>query len=251
MITNGLTRRDAIKFLGTGLAVVAVGQATSSVFASESSEKRASLPQPFVLPQLSFEYDALEPHIDARTMELHHSKHHQAYIDNANRALSEYPELMKLTADQLLKDLRIAPEEVRGSLRNQLGGHVNHTLFWSILSPKPIHSPSKELGMAVDRTFGSFDTLKTRLLDAAMKRFGSGWAWLSLDSKRTLQVHSTGNQDSPLMEGLTPILGLDVWEHAYYLHHQNRRQSYLEDLFQVVDWDAVSQRYIQAQTAKS
>ncbi len=251
MSNHDFTRRDAIKVLGTGIAVLALSQNGPGLLAAELPAKKQTAPQPFTLPPLDFEYNALEPHIDARTMELHHAKHHQAYIDNANRTLSEYPDLLKLTAEQLLKDLRVAPETIRTSLRNHLGGHVNHSLFWKTLSPTPDRQPTKGLAKAIDKTFGSFDGLKLRLEEAAMKRFGSGWAWLSLDTKRNLIVHSTANQDSPLMEGFTPLLGLDVWEHAYYLHHQNRRQDYIKDLFEVLAWSQISQRYEQTQASKT
>lgn len=263
MATNmkNLSRREALKVVGTGAAFLAMGltglaenaapaaaQGPASSSGAPKTDKD-SAPQPFTLPPLAYAYDALEPHIDARTMEIHYSAHHQAYIDNANRCLAEYPELLKLTAEQLLKDLRVAPEKVRGLLRNNVGGHVNHTLFWAQLSPKPAHAPGKALGAAIDTAFGSFDAFKERLVDTCMKRFGSGWGWLVVGRDGKLSLYSTANQDSPLMEGLSPILGIDVWEHAYYLKHQNLRKDYILDVLQVVDWHRVDHLYDAALTA--
>ena len=203
------------------------------------------------LPALPYANDALEPHIDARTMEIHHGKHHQAYITNLNNALASHPDLEYKSADALVRDLAAVPDAIRTAVRNNAGGHVNHSFFWSILSPGKGGLPSGPLAAAIDATFGSFDNFKTEFAKAATTRFGSGWAWLVvLDGK--LAVSSTANQDSPIMgkavagcEG-TPILGLDVWEHAYYLHYQNRRPDYISAFWNVVNWDAVAALYTKA-----
>jgi Fe-Mn family superoxide dismutase len=203
------------------------------------------------LPALPYANDALEPHIDARTMEIHHGKHHQAYITNLNNALASHPDLESKSADALVRDLSAVPEAIRTAVRNNAGGHVNHSFFWSILSPGKGGLPTGPLAAAIDATFGSFDNFKTEFAKAATTRFGSGWAWLVvLDGK--LAVSSTANQDSPIMgkavagcEG-TPILGLDVWEHAYYLHYQNRRPDYISAFWNVVNWDAVAALYSKA-----
>lgn len=203
------------------------------------------------LPALPYANDALEPHIDARTMEIHHGKHHQAYITNLNNALASQPDLESKSAEALVRDLAAVPEAIRTAVRNNAGGHVNHSFFWSILSPGKGGLPTGPLAAAIDATFGSFDNFKTEFAKAATTRFGSGWAWLVvLDGK--LAVSSTANQDSPIMgkavagcEG-TPILGLDVWEHAYYLHYQNRRPDYISAFWNVVNWDAVAALYTKA-----
>ncbi|MAT15292.1 MAG: superoxide dismutase [Planctomyces sp.] len=198
----------------------------------------------YSLPKLPYAYDALEPHIDARTMEIHHTKHHQAYIDKANAALEGTP-LADKPVDEVLADLSAVPEDKRGAVRNNGGGHSNHSLFWTILSPNGGGEPGGELGDAIKSTFGSFDDFKKKFGDAAATRFGSGWAWLSVDGGK-LVVESTPNQDTPVSEGRTPILGLDVWEHAYYLNYQNRRPDYVSAFWNVVNWDEVSKRYAAA-----
>lgn len=229
-----LNRRDALKTLGAGAVAIGlgglVGQASAAVPAS------AVTPQPFELPKLGYAYDALEPHIDARTMEIHHTKHHQAYIANAAKALADYPGLKNLSAEDMVKNPAGLPDAVRTTLRNNVGGHVNHSFFWKILSPRRSAGPTGELDRAIARTFGSLDGFKAQFNDAAMKRFGSGWAWLASRPGGALAVVSTANQDSPLSEGAMPILGVDVWEHAYYLHYQNRRADYLAAFWNVVNW---------------
>jgi Fe-Mn family superoxide dismutase len=192
------------------------------------------------VPDLTYAFDALEPHIDARTMEIHHDKHHAAYVTNLNAAL-EGTDLGDLPIEQLIADLSRVPEDKRTAVRNNGGGHANHTLFWEIMGPGG-GAPSGELAAAIDGAFGSLDALKAQVNDAGVKRFGSGWTWLVWNGSG-LAVESTPNQDSPLMEGRTPILGIDVWEHAYYLHYQNRRPDYLAAWWNVVDWDAVSAKY--------
>jgi len=198
---------------------------------------------PLTLPDLPYDYAALEPTIDARTMEIHHSKHHQAYVDNANKAL-EGTEWADRPVEEILRNLDSLPEDRRTAVRNNAGGHANHSLFWEIMAPGA-GEPQGELRTAIDETFGGIDTLKTTVNDAGVKRFGSGWAWVVVQDG-SLSVTSTPNQDSPLMEGQTPILGIDVWEHAYYLSYQNRRPDYLAAWWNVVNWDAVAQRFEQA-----
>lgn len=196
-----------------------------------------------VLPQLTYDYAALEPHFDAKTMEIHHTKHHQAYITNLNAAI-DGTALAGLDIEALISDLSQVPDAIRTTVRNNGGGHANHSLFWTVLSPNGGGQPTGALAQAIDATFGSFDAFKTQFETAAKTRFGSGWAWLSKTADGGLVVGSTANQDSPLMEGNTPLLGLDVWEHAYYLHYQNRRPDYIAAFWNVVDWDAVSSRFL-------
>ena len=191
---------------------------------------------PFTLPALPYAPDALEPHIDKMTMEIHHGKHHQAYITNANKALQGHPALASMTAEEILINLASIEEPLRTALRNNVGGHVNHTFWWTVLSPRGGGAPSGDIEAAITRDFGSVDAFKERFSDAAMKRFGSGWAWLSARDGK-LFVHSTANQDSPISDGAVPIVGIDVWEHAYYLKHQNRRADYVDAFWTVVDWD--------------
>jgi Fe-Mn family superoxide dismutase len=195
------------------------------------------------LPSLPYDYNALEPHIDARTMEIHHTKHHQAYINNALAALEKHPALKEKTAEELISDLSSVPEEIRGAIRNNAGGHANHSLFWTVMGPKAGGQPQGALATAIDAAFGSFDKFKQQFETAAKTRFGSGWAWLSVKADGGLTVTSTPNQDSPLSEGLKPILGLDVWEHAYYLNYQNRRPDYVSAFWNVINWDEVSKRF--------
>lgn len=196
----------------------------------------------YTLPKLPYAYDALQPHIDAKTMEIHHTKHHQAYINNANAALEKHPELASKSAEELLKNLAAIPEDVRTVLRNNAGGHANHSLFWTVMGPGAGGEPTGELGQAITSTFGSFATFKEQFTKAATTRFGSGWAWLSLD-KGKLIVESTANQDTPISEDHTPILGLDVWEHAYYLNYQNRRPDYITAFYNVINWTEVARRF--------
>ncbi len=199
---------------------------------------------PYTLPSLSYPYTALEPNIDARTMEIHHTKHHQTYINNVNAAL-EGTEFADKPIEELLKNIDDVPADKKQAVINNGGGHANHSLFWTVMSPNGGGSPSGELASAIDAAFGSFDAFKKEFADAAAKRFGSGWAWLVVDGGK-LKVTSTANQDSPLMNGQTPILGLDVWEHAYYLNYQNRRPDYVTAFWNVVDWDHVAKRFKEA-----
>ena len=196
---------------------------------------------PYSLPQLPYDYNALEPHIDARTMEIHHTKHHQAYINKVNDAIAGTG-LESKTIEELVSDLAAVPDNVRGAVRNNGGGHANHSLFWTVMSPNGGGAPAGELAAAIDTELGGFDKFKESFANAGATRFGSGWAWLSVSGGK-LSVESTPNQDSPLMEGRTPILGLDVWEHAYYLNYQNRRPDYITGFFNVINWDEVARRY--------
>ncbi len=198
------------------------------------------------LPALGYAYDALEPHIDALTMEIHHSRHHQTYITNLNAALAELPELAALPVDELLARFDSLPVSVQGAVRNHGGGHANHSLFWQVMSPQGGGEPGGELAEAIERDLGGLEAFKQAFTQAALSRFGSGWAWLVVDQSGKLQVVSSANQDSPLMEGLVPILGLDVWEHAYYLKYQNKRPDYIAAFYKVIDWAEVARRYRQA-----
>lgn len=206
----------------------------------------------YTLPSLPYAYDALAPHFDARTMEIHHSKHHQAYITNANNLLKDHPALAELPVEKLIADLSQVPEAIRGGVRNNAGGHVNHSFFWTILGAGKGGAPKGKLAAAIDTTFGSFDKFKEDFAKAGATRFGSGWAWLVVTPEGKLAVGSTANQDSPLMgkavagiEG-KPVIGLDVWEHAYYLHYQNRRPDFIAAFWNVVDWDAAEANYVAA-----
>ena len=199
----------------------------------------------FTLPALPYAFNALEPHIDARTMEIHHTKHHQTYVTNLNGAVDKTPELAGKSLEQMLSDLNAVPEGVRNVIRNHGGGTANHNLFWEVMGPNAGGAPKGDLAKAIDASFTSFDNFKTEFTTAATTRFGSGWAWLIVDGGK-LAVVSTPNQDTPVMEGKTPILGLDVWEHAYYLNYQNRRPDYINAFFNVVDWDHVAKLYADA-----
>jgi Fe-Mn family superoxide dismutase len=199
---------------------------------------------PFSLPPLPYPYDALEPYIDKLTMEIHHTKHHAGYVNNLNKALESAPELANKSLEELLaNNCAIVPEKIRTAVRNHGGGHINHSLFWEIMGPKAGGEPRGKLAEAINQTFGSFEKFKEQFTEAALGRFGSGWAWLVLTPEKKLEVYSTANQDSPLMEGKIPILGLDVWEHAYYLKYQYRRADYVQAWWNVVNWAAVEKRF--------
>ena len=197
----------------------------------------------YELPPLPYPVDALEPHIDAKTMEIHHDKHHLAYITNANNALKDYPQLAAKPVEELISDLSAVPEAIRAVVRNNAGGHANHSFFWLILGPNAGGSPKGKLADAITSTFGSFDQFKEKVQAAGAGRFGSGWAWLVINKAGSLEITSTPNQDSPIMDGLKPLLGIDVWEHAYYLKYQNRRPEYLKAVWNVINWDAVSKHF--------
>ena len=197
---------------------------------------------PHTLPDLPYAHDALEPHIDAKTMEIHHSKHHNTYVVKLNEALEGHDDLAGKSAEELISNLDAIPEGIRGAVRNHGGGHSNHSIFWTTIGPAKGGTPSGELAAAIDSAFGSFDAFKEKFATAAATRFGSGWAWLSVKDG-ALVVSSTANQDSPYMEGAKPLLGIDVWEHAYYLNYQNRRPDYINAFWNVVNWDAVAERF--------
>jgi Fe-Mn family superoxide dismutase len=201
------------------------------------------------LPELPYKYDALEPHIDAKTMEIHHTKHHQGYVDKFNKALESFPELEGKSAEDLLKEMGAVPADIKTAVRNNGGGHVNHSLFWNIMGPDGGGEPDNEVGEAITKAFGDFANFKEQFTDAAKSRFGSGWSWLVIDGDGSLSVISTANQDSPIMDGYTPLLGLDVWEHAYYLKYQNKRPDYVDAWWNVVDWNKVNENYLAAKEA--
>jgi Fe-Mn family superoxide dismutase len=198
------------------------------------------------LPELPYSYDALEPFIDARTMEIHHSKHHAAYVNNLNAALEKHPELHGASAVELLQHVNSIPEEIREAVHNNAGGHVNHSFFWTLLGKDKGRAPVGKLAAAIDRAYGSFDELKRLFAKSAASRFGSGWAWLAVGEFNNLLILSTPNQHSPLINGLKPVIGLDVWEHAYYLQYQNRRADYVEAFWNVVDWGMAEEHYLKA-----
>lgn len=205
----------------------------------------------FKLPDLTYSTSALEPYIDAKTMEIHHGKHHAAYVTNLNKALEGHPDLASKSIEELLSDLSALPESIRMAVRNNGGGHYNHTLFWKVIGPNSGGTPTGALAAAIDKTFGNFEELKAKMETAGATRFGSGWAWLVVTPDKGLAVTSTPNQDCPIMKGVvevvgTPIFGIDVWEHAYYLHYQNRRPDYLKAVWNVVNWAEVGARYDQA-----
>jgi len=229
-----MTRRNALQKGALAAAAITAGW---------SGFQPTSLPaaEAFTLPPLPYAFDALEPHIDAQTMQIHHGKHHQAYVTNLNKALAGHAALAGKSAEDLIRNLASIPEEIRKAVQNNGGGHVNHALFWSSLR-KDSGQPKAELAKAIEASFGSFDKFKEEFSKAAATIFGSGWAWLSLDAGR-LRLEQTPNQDSPLMQGRVPLLGLDVWEHAYYLKYQNRRADYIAAFFNVINWDFVAERY--------
>lgn len=200
----------------------------------------------FTLPDLPYPADSLEPHIDARTMEIHHGKHHAAYVANLNKAIEGHGDLAAKSIDDLMRDLAKVPEAIRTPVRNNGGGHANHSLFWQLMKKGGGGAPKGELASAIDKKFGGFEKFQEQFANAGVTRFGSGWAWLSVDGKKELQLSSTANQDTPLSDGVSPILGLDVWEHAYYLNYQNRRPDYIKAWWNVVNWDAVAARYAAA-----
>lgn len=230
---SSVTRRAGVSAIGV-LALALSGNVWS-----------ATPDGPYTLPPLPYSYDALEPHIDAETMKIHHDKHHQAYVTNANKLLADQPELAKMSPEELLRNLDKAPEAIRTGLLNNVGGHLNHSEFWLMMSPKGGGEPTGALAAAIDKAFGSFAEFKKQFSEAAMKRFGSGWAWLvAKDGK--LSIISTPNQNPPLLDGQTALLGLDVWEHAYYLKYQNRRGDYVQSWWNVVNWPNVSERFAKA-----
>ena len=233
-----LNRRQAIKKTAFAAAIVTVGASMSPVFAQP-----APAAGPYVLPKLPYAYDALEPHIDAQTMQIHHDKHHAAYVANLNKAIASQPDLAAQPVEELIRNLNAVPETIRTAVRNNGGGHANHSLFWQMMKKGGGGKPAGELSAAIDKSFGSFAKFQEKFTEAALKQFGSGWAWLNLDGNKSLMVASAPNQDSPLSSGVVPLLGIDVWEHAYYLKYQNRRADYIAAFYNVINWDFVSERY--------
>jgi Fe-Mn family superoxide dismutase len=248
-----MSRRDALKTLGAGMTLAGLtamaGRAVAAV-TDQAAPAGAAAPAPVAamatsawqLPKLAYAFDALEPYIDARTMEIHYTKHHQAYITNAKKILESHPDLMAKGPEALVRNISQVPESIRTGVRNNVGGHVNHSFFWTILAPNSGGPASNALGEAITKQFGSFDAFKKQFGEAAMKRFGSGWAWLATKDG-ALQIVSTANQESPLSDGATPLIGLDVWEHAYYLHYQNRRADYVAAFWNVVNWPQADTYY--------
>jgi superoxide dismutase, Fe-Mn family len=240
-VNSGVDRRT---FLGKSAVTLAGAGAAANLLASStaSAQTASSTGGPHRLPKLPYAYNALEPHIDARTMEIHHTKHHQGYVDKLNAALADHPDLAKLPAEELIARLDAVPEAIRTAVQNNGGGHVNHTFFWQIMKPEGGGEPTGELANAINQKFGSTSAMKEALANAAGSRFGSGWAWL-VKGADGLEVMSTANQDSPLTQGKTPIIGVDVWEHAYYLKYQNKRPDYVAAWWNVVNWDQAAKNF--------
>jgi Fe-Mn family superoxide dismutase len=235
---QSLSRRHLLQVAGAGVATLALAPLTAVV--------RAAAPMTFTLPKLPYAFDALEPHIDALTMEIHHDKHHQAYVTGLNAALAKHPNLPNMTLVDLLKNIDKVPADIKQAVINHGGGHANHSLFWLVMEPKAAKEPTGPLAKAIDGAFGSFAKFQNELTTAAIGRFGSGWAWLVAEPKGKLAVYSTANQDSPYMQGHTPLLGLDVWEHAYYLKHKNVRANYVKEWWNVINWKTVAERHAEA-----
>lgn len=245
-------RRFLYATFGATLAAPLTNRMLLTSFAQTPTPNPAQTPVTagvFSVPPLPYDYAALEPHIDAQTMRLHHDKHHAAYVGNLNAAVAKYPNLQKMSAEDLLRNLSSVPDDVRTAVRNNAGGHVNHSMFWQIMQPKGGGEPAGDIGAAIKKGFGDFATLKTKFNEAGAKRFGSGWVWLLSDKSGKLSIISTPNQDSPLLDGNYPVLGNDVWEHAYYLKYQNRRADYLAAWWNTINWDEINKRFAQAQKA--
>jgi len=240
-----MTRRQALKTTALASAVCATARPLLREAAAQPAPGPAAATGPFILPPLPYAFDALEPHIDALTMQIHHDKHHAAYVAGLNRAVAEFPAAGKHSVEDLLKNLGVVPEAIRTAVRNHGGGHYNHTLFWQMLRQGG-GRPSGELLKAMEKRFGGVDSFKQAFSKAALGQFGSGWAWLVLDAGKQLGIEPTANQDSPVSQGRQPLLGIDVWEHAYYLKYQNRRPDYVTAFFHVINWDYVAERYQKA-----
>jgi len=250
----GVSRRDAIRTMLVTATCVAVNpfsraSADAAPVAAAIPEPKTAEPAgPFSVPPLPYGYNALEPYIDTETMQIHHDKHHATYVKNLNAAVAKQPELAKKTVQELISDLDSVPDSLRTAIRNNGGGHYNHTLFWETLK-KNGGAPKGDLSSAINKTFGSYDAFQDQFTKLATGQFGSGWAWLTIDKSGKLAVEATANQDSPLSQGRTPLLGLDVWEHAYYLKYQNKRANYVTAFYNVINWDVVGARYTQARKA--
>lgn len=232
-----IDRRQFLYLLGAAAGTSAWGFLTRPSFAATG---------PHTLPPLPYPYNALEPYIDKETMQFHHDKHHAAYVNNLNNALAQYPELQQNSVEELVRGIELLPEDIRTTVRNNGGGDLNHTLFWQIMSPDGGGQPKGEIAGAINQKFGNFDAFQTAFEEAGAKVFGSGWVWLVVNRAGELAIITTPNQDSPLMKGLRPILGSDVWEHAYYLKYRNQRGEYLKQWWNVVNWEEVNRRYLQA-----
>ena len=244
-----LDRRNLMKLMGV-TAVANVLHIGSPQLLSQT-QPTAAPAGPFVLPPLPYEYDALEPYIDAQTMHLHHDKHHAAYVKNLNAAVGSSPDLGKLPVEELVRQLDKVPESIRTTVRNNGGGHANHSFFWQVMQKNANGQPTAELARAITGKFGSYSSFQDQFTKAALGVFGSGWAWLSLDGKHELAIETTPNQDSPWMAGRIPVVGIDVWEHAYYLKYQNLRADYVNAFYKVVSWDAANERFQHALKAKA
>ena len=238
MTSADLTRRGFFGHLAIGAALTA-----SIKTEATAAQSPAASSGPFSLPSLPYAFDALEPYIDARTMEIHHDKHHQSYVNNLNKAIAAYPEFGKQPVESLVQNLSTVPEDIRTAVRNNGGGHANHSLFWLSLGKNSGAKPAGEIGKAIDTRFGNYSVLQEQFTKTALGVFGSGWAWLSVDANKQLLIESTPNQDSPLTAGRQPVFGIDVWEHAYYLKYQNKRADYISAFYDVINWDVVSERF--------
>jgi Fe-Mn family superoxide dismutase len=236
-----MTRREALQ----ATFVLTAASAAAAHFPSLHAQAPAAPSGPYTLPPLPYSFDALEPHLDAKTMEIHHDRHHAAYVTNLNKALATQPGGAPADVAELVRNLSAVPEAIRAAVRNNGGGHLNHSLFWRMMKKGGGGEPKGELATAIDKQFGSYEKFKEALTKAALGQFGSGWAWLTLDEK-VLKIESTANQDTPLSQGRVPLLGVDVWEHAYYLKYQNKRADYVAAFYNVIDWDFVTERYLQA-----
>jgi superoxide dismutase, Fe-Mn family len=240
------TRRNFLYLFGAGTTGTLLGISNSSWAAPAASTAAAT--DVFKLPPLTYDYNALEPHIDATTMKFHHDRHHAAYVKNLNAAVNKYPELKTKSVEQLLTSLSALPKDIQTTVRNNGGGHYNHTMYWQIMGPKGGGTPTGSIGTAIKTQFGTFDKFKTQFNEVGTKLFGSGWVWL-VNDKNKLKIITTPNQDSPISQGLYPIMGNDVWEHAYYLKYQNRRPEYLSAWWNVINWTEVNKRFAQTQKA--
>ena len=238
MDSSGLSRRGF--FHRMAVCAVIMGAVRAEAPGAQNTPAPSG---PFTLPPLSYAYDALEPFIDAKTMEIHHDKHHQAYVTNLNKAIAAHPELGGQSVEALVKNLATVPEDIRTAVRNNGGGHANHSLFWTTLGKNNGASPAGDLGKALHQKFGDYAAFQTQFTKAALGVFGSGWAWLSLDANKQLLIEPTPNQDSVLTAGHHPLVGIDVWEHAYYLKYQNKRADYIAAFYSVINWDAANERY--------
>lgn len=238
---NMMTRRHAIKLAAVTTAAIAATTSTPSILA-----QTAPPTGPFTLPPLPYAYDALEPFIDAETMKVHHDKHHATYVANLNKAVAGHADLEKKSVEELLKNLDAIPESIRTAVRNQGGGHANHTLFWQLLAKDKPAQPKGALLEAIEKKFGTYDSFKVQFSKAAAGLFGSGWVWLTVDASKHLLLETTPNQDTPSSAGRTPLLTLDVWEHAYYLKYQNRRPEYIAAFFKIIHWDPIVDKFEKA-----